>query len=462
MNTNETIAAIATSLSESGISIIRVSGPDAFSIGDRIFKGKDGKKVSEYKSHTIHYGFICFNDEITDEVILSVMKAPKSYTTEDTIEINCHGGVMMTKKILDIVLRNGARLALPGEFTKRAFLNGRIDLTKAEAIMDIIEADNDLALRASIKQLRGDIYEKVKDLREKILFNTAFIESALDDPEHINIDGFSDKLFKETDLMISDLKKMEESAKDGQIIKNGILTVIVGKPNAGKSSFLNMLIGKEKAIVTEIAGTTRDALEQHVRIGDVSLNIVDTAGIRTTDDVVEKIGVEISKNYITDADIVLYVVDSSVKLDENDKNIIELIKNKKVIILYNKSDLESVIDENEILTLFEHDKNVKMIKISAKEGFGLEEFEDTIKDFVFSNSISSNEELIITNMRHKEKIHEAIDSLNLVITSIENNMPEDFLTIDLMSAYESLGEIIGEHISDDLADQIFSKFCMGK
>ena len=223
-----------------------------------------------------------------------------------------------------------------------------------------------------------------------------------------------------------------------------------------------MLIGKEKAIVTEIAGTTRDALEQHVRIGDVSLNIVDTAGIRTTDDVVEKIGVEISKNYITDADIVLYVVDSSVKLDENDKNIIELIKNKKVIILYNKSDLESVIDENEILTLFEHDKNVKMIKISAKEGFGLEEFEDTIKDFVFSNSISSNEELIITNMRHKEKIHEAIDSLNLVITSIENDMPEDFLTIDLMSAYESLGEIIGEHISDDLADQIFSKFCMGK
>ena len=462
MSVNETIAAIATSLSESGISIIRVSGPDAFSIGDRIFKGSGDKKVSEYRSHTIHYGFIKDNEEIIDEVILSVMKAPKSYTTEDTVEINCHGGVLITKKILDLVIKNGARLAQPGEFTKRAFLNGRIDLTRAEAIMDVISADNDLALKASVKQLRGNIYNKIKKIRDIIIHETAYIESALDDPEHISLDGYSDSLYHKLENVLKELIYMEKSAENGQIIKDGILTVIVGKPNAGKSSFLNMLIGKDKAIVTDIAGTTRDALEQHVKIGDISLNLVDTAGIRTAKDEVERIGIEKSKEYVNDADLVLYVMDSSIDIDDNDRDIINLIKDKKVIILFNKSDLTSVIDEKDVFSYFPDNDRLKIIKISAKEKVGLEEFESIVKDFVFGNDISSNDEMIITNIRHKEKIHEAIDSIRLVIQSIENDMPEDFMTIDLMSAYEALGNIIGEQITEDLADEIFSKFCMGK
>lgn len=461
MNKNETIAAIATHLSESGISIIRVSGPDAFSIGDSIFRGVDKGKVSLYKSHTIHYGFIYDNDEIVDEVMLSIMKAPKSYTTEDTIEINCHGGLLITQKVLEIVIKNGARLALPGEFTKRAFLNGRIDLTKAEAIMDVISADNNLALKASMNHLRGDIYEKISDFRNNLIHETAFIESALDDPEHISLDGYSDRLYENIKSMLSELTKMEESAKNGQIIKDGILTVIVGKPNAGKSSFLNMLLGKDKAIVTDIAGTTRDALEQNIKINDISLNIVDTAGIRFTKDEVEKIGVNKAKEYINDADLVLYVVDLSVPLDDNDKDIIELIKDKKTIILFNKNDLNPVINIDDVINHFSNDK-MSYLKISSKEKIGLYDFEDKVKEFVLSNNISFNSELIITNVRHHEKIVETIESLRLVINSIENCMPEDFLTIDLMSAYESLGNIIGEEISEDLVNEIFSKFCMGK
>ncbi len=461
MNNNETIAAIATHLSESGISIIRVSGPDAFSIGDKIFRGVDKGKVSLYKSHTIHYGFIVEGEEVVDEVMLSIMKAPKSYTTEDTIEINCHGGLLITQKVLEIVINNGARLALPGEFTKRAFLNGRIDLTKAEAIMDVISADNNLALKASMNHLRGDIYSKITEFRNILVHETAFIESALDDPEHISLDGYSESLYKKINNLLSELIKMEESAKNGQIIKDGILTVIVGKPNAGKSSFLNMLIGKDKAIVTDIAGTTRDALEQNIKINDVSLNIVDTAGIRFTSDEVEKIGVNKAKEYVSDADLVLYVVDTSVSLDDNDKDIIELIKDKKTIILLNKSDLKSVINEEEIVKCFNND-NVSLLKISAKEKIGLSEFEEIVKKFVFDNNISFNSELVITNVRHHEKIVDTIESLKLVINSLDNNMPEDFLTIDLMSAYESLGNIIGEEISEDLVNEIFSKFCMGK
>ena len=462
MKNNETIAAIATGLSESGISIIRVSGPDAFSIADKLFKSADNKRVSEFESHTVHYGFIVSDGEIIDEVILNIMKAPRSYTTEDTVEINCHGGMLITKKVLDLALKNGARLALPGEFTKRAFLNGRIDLTRAEAIMDVISADNDLALKASVKQLKGDIYKKISEFRQILLHETAFIESALDDPEHISLDGYSEKLYEKIGSMLDELKKLEDSATDGQIIKDGILTVITGKPNAGKSSFLNMLLGKEKAIVTDIAGTTRDALEQHVRIGDISLNLVDTAGIRTAKDEVEKIGVEISKNYIDDADLILYVVDSSSELDENDRHIINLIRKKNVIILYNKSDLKPLISEEEVMSEFTDEENIDIIKISAKEHVGLEGFEDMVKRFVFTNNVFSNNEILITNMRHKEKIHEAVESLKLVKQSLDDGMPEDFLTIDMMSAYTSLGNIIGEEISEDLVNEIFAKFCMGK
>lgn len=466
MNNTETIAAIATSLSESGISIIRVSGDDACLIGEKIFKSNSGKNVNEFKTHSIHYGFIVDGDEIIDEVMMSIMKAPHTYTTEDTIEINCHGGVLITKKILSTVLKNGARLALPGEFTKRAFLGGRIDLTKAEAIMDIISANNDMALKASVKQLKGNVHEKISDLRSILIHETAFIESALDDPEHISLDGYSDEIKEKVSNVNNELIKLLKSFDNGRIVKEGVLTVIVGKPNAGKSSFLNMIIGEEKAIVTNIAGTTRDALEENIKINDIALKLVDTAGIRFTKDEVERIGVEKAKNYVSDADLVLYVVDSSTSLDENDEEIMKLISDKKIIVLYNKTDLDSKVSKEDVINLLikngVNEENMEILKISAKNLVGYEEFSSLVKDFIFSKDISSNEELMITNLRHKENIENTIESLRLVIDSIDNGMPEDFLTIDLMSAYASLGNIIGEDVSEDLVNEIFGKFCMGK
>lgn len=462
----ETIAAIATSLSESGISIIRISGTEAITIADKIFYSESGKKVSGFKSHTLHYGFIKEKEEIIDEVILSVMKAPKSYTTEDVVEINCHGGVLMTKKILEIVLKNGARLAMPGEFTKRAFLNGRIDLSKAEAIMDVIQADNEFALKMGMKQLKGSVSNKIKELRENILYEIAFIESALDDPEHISLDGYAEKLHSKTESILSELKKLEQSADNGKILKEGINTVIVGKPNAGKSSLLNVLVGEEKAIVTDIAGTTRDALEENIKIGDISFHIIDTAGIRFTKDEVEKIGVNKAKQFAKDADFVLYIIDSSVILDENDEEIMKLTSGKKIIVLFNKSDLESVLQpelvKEKIISFGHKEEDIRFIKISAKNNDGMDILEHTVKDMFFHGEIEIKDEVMITNMRQKEAIMESIDSLSYVIQSIKDEMPEDFLTIDLMNAYESLGKIIGEEIGEDLVNEIFSKFCTGK
>lgn len=462
----ETIAAIATSLSDSGISIIRISGEDAVAISDRVFQSKSGKKISEFKSHTIHYGHIIHQNEIVDEVMVSFMKSPNSYTTEDTVEINCHGGVFITKKVLHLILQNGARLAMPGEFTKRAFLNGRIDLSKAEAIMDIIHADNEFALQIGMKQLKGSVSNKVKELRDKLIFEIAFIESALDDPEHISLDGYSNSLKEKLLEILKELQKIEETAENGKIMKQGIRTVIVGKPNAGKSSFLNLLVGEEKAIVTDIAGTTRDALEEYIKIGEIGFHVIDTAGIRKTKDEVEKIGVSKAVKFASDADLILYVVDSSVPLDENDMEIIDMTVGKKMIILFNKSDLDTVLDEKEVENLLiqkNHQKeDFRFIKISAKEKEGLDVFEKTVKDMFFHGEISIQDEVMITNIRQQEAIMDTIASLQLVLKSIEDNMPEDFLTIDLMSAYESLGKIIGEEIGEDLVNEIFSKFCMGK
>ena len=462
----ETIAAIATSLSESGISIIRISGNQAREVADKIVVTKNGIKVSEFRSHTIHYGHIIENDIIIDEVMVSFMKGPNSFTAEDTVEINCHGGILVTKKILQLILRSGARLAHPGEFTKRAFLNGRIDLSKAEAIMDIIHADNEFALQVGIKQLKGSVSKKVSSIREQLIYEIAFIESALDDPEHYSLDGYGDKLRQIIDFVLAELQKMEDSAENGKIIRQGINTVIVGKPNAGKSSFLNFLLGEEKAIVTDIAGTTRDALEDYIRIQDISFHIIDTAGIRKTEDIVEKIGVEKAIDYSKDADLLLYIIDSSVPLDENDFEIMKMTAGKKIIILMNKSDLQTVAtidDVKKFLIEYSHKKeDVRFIKISAKEKVGMEEFETIAKDMFFAGDIKIQDEVLITNMRHKELLSDAIESLNLVIGSIDNQMPEDFLTIDMMSAYESLGKIIGEEVEEDLVNEIFSKFCMGK
>ena len=466
----DTIAAISTAVTDSGIGIIRVSGDDAISIVHSVFVNKKNEKcLFSYKSHTIHYGFIIdVNETIIDEVMVSIMKAPYSYTTEDTVEINCHGGVFMMKKIMDIVLSAGARTAQPGEFTKRAFLNGRIDLSKAEAVMDIINSKNEFALKSSVKQLKGSVSEIVKDLREKILYEIAFIESALDDPEHVSLDDYPEKLYKKNGEIISRIKKLLDSADDGRILKEGINTVIVGKPNAGKSSLLNILVGEEKAIVTEIAGTTRDILEETIFLDGITLNITDTAGIRNTDDVVEKIGVKRAKKAVEESDLAVYVIDSSIPLDENDFDIIKMLKDKKTIILLNKSDLDSFVSEENLLhTLsdinkdFSHD-NIKIIKTSTKENKGIDIFTNTIKEMFFHGELSYSDEIYITNIRHKEAMKNAYDSLMQVQKSIEDDMPEDFYSIDLMSAYASLGVIIGEEIEEDLVNEIFSKFCMGK
>lgn len=457
----ETIAAVATAMSESGIGIIRISGEDAIVIADKIYRTKNGKqKLKEFKSHTIHYGFIIDEGEILDEVMISVMKSPRSYTMEDTVEINCHGGILMLNRVLEAVIKSGARLAEPGEFTKRAFLNGRIDLSKAEAVIDIIHSKNEFALKSSVNQLKGLLSDEITSIRKSIIYEIAFIESALDDPEHISLDGYYERLKEKVAELLIRLNKLLETADNGKILKEGINTVIVGKPNAGKSSLLNLLVGEERAIVTDVAGTTRDILEEQIKLNGISLNIIDTAGIRTTEDTVEKIGVQKARKFAETADLIIYVVDSSVPLDDNDIAISKLIQEKKTILLLNKSDLDSVVTEEMLIPLVTED--VQIIKISAKENTGMQELEEAVKTIFFHGDISYNNEIFITNMRHKEAIQDAYNGLDMVRKSIEDEMPEDFLSIDLMSAYASLGYIIGEEVGEDLVNEIFSKFCMGK
>ena len=457
--TGDTIAAIATGMTNSGIGIVRISGNEAFHIIDKIYQSKNGKKkISEMESHTVHYGYIVDGNQIIDEVMVLILKAPNTYTREDTIEIDCHGGVLVVQKILETVIKYGARPAEPGEFTKRAFLNGRIDLSQAESVMDVIQAKNDFALKTSMEQLKGSVLKVVKELREKIIYEIAYIESALDDPEHYDLTGYGEKLDSIINPIMNEIQKLLVTADNGKILKEGINTAIVGKPNAGKSSLLNSLVGKERAIVTDIAGTTRDILEEQINLNGISLNVIDTAGIRKTDDVVEKIGVDRAKESIKDADLVIYVVDSSRELSNEDDDIIELIKEKNTIILLNKMDLAPVVTKDEMLKL--SDKRV--ISISAKENKGIDELEETIKDMFFHGKIEMNDEVYITNVRHKTALKNAYNSLELVKKSIENQMPEDFYSIDLMNAYEELGTIIGESVEDDLVNEIFSKFCMGK
>ncbi len=458
----ETIAAIASAMTNSGIGIIRISGEDAFDVIDKIYRSQKGNKLlSQCKSHTIHYGHIYDEDEIIDEVMVLLMRAPNSYTREDTVEIDCHGGTLVMRRILEVVLKNGARPAEPGEFTKRAFLNGRIDLSQAESVMDVISSKNDFALKSSMQQLNGALTGKIKEIRGKIIHEIAFIESALDDPEHISIDGYGENLLIIIEKLMQKMNQMIASSENGSLLKEGINTVIVGKPNAGKSSLLNALVGRERAIVTDIAGTTRDVLEEQINLNGITLNIMDTAGIRSTEDVVEKIGVDKALSLVDKADFIIYVVDTSTALDENDEKIIDAIREKKAIILLNKSDLTQVTGEEELkekLSGADH----KMIAISAKENIGIDVLEETITEMFFHGTISFNDEVYITNIRHKNALIQAVESLKLVKQSVENGMPEDFYSIDLMNAYEELGTIIGEAVEDDLVNEIFSKFCMGK
>ena len=454
----DTIAAVSTAMTDAGISIVRVSGENAIAVVDKIYKGKKEKKISEQKTHTIHYGYIVDGEETIDEVLVMLMRGPHSYTGEDTVEINCHGGVYVTKRILETVLKYGARPAEPGEFTKRAFLNGKMDLSQAEAVIDVIHSQNEYALQSSVNQLRGSVQKVIREIREKILYHTAFIETALDDPEHISVDGYGETLEKVVDELLIKMERLIDTADDGRIMREGINTVIVGKPNAGKSSLLNVLLGEDRAIVTNIAGTTRDVLEEHIQLRGISLNIMDTAGIRNTEDVVEKIGVDKARSYAEEADLIIYVVDASVPLDDNDIEIIHMIQNKKAVILLNKSDLSTVINKKELKVWI----NKPMIEISTKEETGIHELEETLEHMFYKGEISFNNEVYITNVRHKAALQDAYASLEKVKESIENQMPEDFFTIDLMDAYESLGSITGETVGEDLVNEIFSKFCMGK
>ena len=478
MLNRDTIAAISTGMSASGIGIVRISGEQAFEVIDRIFHGKE--KLSGAKSHTIHYGFIMDGEDTADEVLVSVMRSPRTFTGENTVEINCHGGMFVVKKVLEIVLENGARLAEPGEFTKRAFLNGRMDLSQAEAVMDVIHSQNSYALKSSVGQLRGNVKRKIGGIREKILYHTAFIESALDDPEHISIDGYGEELERVLDELTAKLEKLIRSYDSGRIIKEGIQTVILGKPNVGKSSLLNILSGRERAIVTDIAGTTRDILEEQVQIQGLNLNVIDTAGIRDTHDMIEKMGVEKAKEYADQADLIIYVADASRELDENDMRIGELIYGKKCIILLNKSDLNTVVGKTDLKNCLKEIfskaggrlpeeesaeglvERIPLIDISVKMEQGIREFGLVLQEMFLEGDISSNEEIHITNLRQKEALAAAYDALQRVRQSIRDQMPEDFYSIDLMDAYEALGSITGETIGEDLVNEIFSKFCMGK
>lgn len=454
----ETIAAAATAMVNSGIGIIRISGPEAFDVIDRIFVSPSGKKLKGTPSHRVHYGHIRDGDQIVDEVMVLILRAPNTYTREDTVEIDCHGGAFVMQRILWTVMKNGARAAEPGEFTKRAFLSGRIDLSQAEAVMGLVNAGNQYAADASIRQLKGGVSEKIKSLREDILYQLAFIESALDDPEHISLDGYRDRLMLFVKEMLEKLEKIIKESENGRIVTEGIKTVILGKPNVGKSSLLNLLAGEERAIVTEAAGTTRDVLTERIMLGGLSLLVADTAGIRDAEDTVERIGVQKARRYASEADLILYVADSSIPLDENDREIIDFIRDRKAIVLLNKTDLESKIKEEELREL----TGRRVIAVSAKEGSGIGELEDCLKEMFLSEEIDYQKEVCITNIRQKQAVQKAYESMLMVKQSIEDDMPEDFYTIDLTNACRELGYVTGEAVEDDLINEIFAKFCMGK
>lgn len=459
MKITDTIAAISSAAGNSGIGIIRVSGDEAIEVVDKIFRpANKNKKLANVESHTVHYGHIMDGDKTLDQVLVIVMKNPHSYTGEDTVEIDCHGGMLILKKVLDLVLKNGARTAEPGEFTKRAFLNGRIDLSQAEAVMDLINSKNDFALNSSIEQLKGGVSDAIKDIRKDIIYHIAFIESALDDPEHISLDGYDEEITEMLNENINKISKLVNSFDNGRIMKEGIKTVILGKPNAGKSSLLNLMLGEDRAIVTDIEGTTRDTLEENINFNGLSLKIIDTAGIRDTEDLVERIGVNKAKEIAKEGDLIIYVVDGSRELDDNDREIIKLINDKQAIILVNKSDMDTVINIDDL----KKDSNRDVILFSAKNGEGMDQLEEEIRNMFYSGKVTYNDQVYITNARHKEALENALESLKQVKNSVDAGMPEDFYSIDLMDAYTDLGLIIGESVEDDIVNEIFSKFCMGK
>ncbi len=464
----DTIAAISTALTNAGIGIVRISGEEAVAVADRIFRTPSGKKLADCPTHTIHYGHAYDGDEVIDEVLAMLMRKPHSYTTEDTVEINCHGGVYVVKRVLSAALKAGASLAEPGEFTRKAFVNGRMDLSQAEAVMELIRSENAYALSAAIGQRRGDFSEEIRRLRSEILYQMARIESALDDPEHYTLDDGLETLLPEIKRWREELSALIDSYENGRQRTEGIRTVILGKPNAGKSSILNLLAGEERAIVTEVPGTTRDVLEEAVLLNGISLKILDTAGIRDTQDPVEQIGVKRALQSAESADLILLIADMDAGIDEEDLKIARAAEGKPVIVLFNKSDLmtdkrDPEIRAEEMLALLpEALRREPPILFSATERTGLAELTGRIEEKFFSGKVKYNDQIVVMNIRHRNLCEEAWKSLGLVEESVENRLPEDFYSIDLMDAYEKLGLIIGEEVEDDLADEIFSKFCMGK
>lgn len=456
----DTIAAIATAMNDSGIGIVRISGEGSLEVLSRIFRPKKQEKAAEgFSSHTVTYGHIYDGEAMIDEVLVIYMKGPHSYTAEDTVEIDCHGGVLVMKRVLETVLKYGARPAQAGEFTKRAFLNGRIDLSQAEAVAELIHAKNEYARKSSLRQLKGSVSEKIRELRQKLLYEAAYLEAALDDPEHLSLEGYGERLSEITEEIRREVDALIASADNGRMLTEGIRTVILGRPNAGKSSILNLLLGEERAIVTEVAGTTRDALEEQLNLDGISLKLVDTAGIRDTEDVVEKIGVERALEHAEEADLILYVVDSAAGFSKEDEKNMERIREKQAIILWNKSDLEQGCSMERGKELF---AGHTVLSFSAKEGTGLSELSGEISRMFFAGTISFNDEICITSVRQKHALKKAAEGLRQLKKSIESGMPEDFYSVDLMDAYEALGLITGETVSEDLANEIFDKFCMGK
>lgn len=456
---DDTIAAIATAPGEGGIGILRISGEKSLKVAEEIFKSMSGKSIKEYNKRTLIYGNIVDDENVIDEVLLAYMKGPNSYTGEDVIEINCHGGFISVKKILELILSKDIRLAEAGEFTKRAFLNGRIDLSQAEAVIDVIKAKTDIAHEVAQNQLEGSLSKRIRELRDKVTEILAHVEVAIDYPEE-DIEYITYQTLKEkTDELKKEIKKLYDTAESGKILREGLKTVIVGKPNVGKSSLLNSILGENRAIVTDIPGTTRDVIEEFVNIKGIPLKIVDTAGIRDTDDIVEKIGVEKSKESFTSADLIIMVLDASRKLSEEDIEILENLRDKQTIVLLNKNDLKQEIEEEKILKYVE---NNSIIKISALQQEGIEELQDKIESMVYKGSVKNNSSLVVTNSRHKDALNKAYKSATDALIALEQSMPFDFVEVDLKNIWDYLGYINGDTVTEDLLDNIFHNFCIGK
>lgn len=465
------IAAIATGLSDAGIGIIRISGINSGTVIEKIFRTRNGKKIQieHWKTHTIHYGFIVDpkTDEKLDEVLVSWMMAPRSYTAEDTVEINTHGGAYVIQRVLSVVLENGARMAEPGEFTKRAFLHGRIDLSQAESVMNLIQSQNEYARKTALSQMQGSVYNEITSLREEILYDLAFIESALDDPDDYSLDGFPKKLEQECHRWIQRLDTLIQSYRDGKILREGIRTVIVGRPNTGKSSLLNTLTHSERAIVSPIPGTTRDTIEETVRLNDLTIHLLDTAGIRSTQDPVEKIGVSRAREAMETAQLILFVMDASQAITKEDREIAKEILQKMnegvpCIVLLNKSDLPQIVQEQDVKEFFKEKEDFSVLTISLKEKTGIDALEERIIHLFHLGKIAESSNVILSSEREKAEAEQAVSSLKLVMESIHKDMSEEFYAVDLQDAYASLGKIIGKSVSDDVINEVFSKFCMGK